>query len=536
LDLVRLCPLGVAALVWEPAAGETRLTVCVKATYALVHGEEAVLAPHQEEATDDASPQATLFVPSDFVPFKPRADVLLVGHARAPGGVPVDSLSVRLRVGDFSKGLRITGDRLWASGPEGMRPGPTAPFVEMPLRYERGVRRGENLVGLDPSPHRQEAGRPLPNIDVTETRTPGFGPLPARWRARLHSLSEPALAWAQGSGAACGPIVSQSLRTAPAPAPPGFDFGFFNVAPRDQQIDVLSSTTTLSLENLVADHPRFETRLPPLTPRVFRVDPRTGRATPVELRCDTLWIDCDRALAVLSWRGATPLDPADAGDAGQVVVLMEGCGQAKRDAEDAAPPPSVAAPVSVAPPPSVAPASVAPPSIPAPAQGAPPPPAARPPSVAPLPRRSPSAAPPPITRPPPMAKPVPVAAPAPQALASALPRMVPDDDETPDPNATTRQVVAAKKEAWPFRPTGTFPSPETVDLPPEPRGPGAPVGPEAVSGPLSGLPFRPTPPAVPEPPAPSAGTPPDPFLEDETETSAPPGLEPESDPPEAAST
>src|SRR5262249_29914196 len=43
----------------------------------------------------DDDPTKSLRYGSDFAPFKPRADVLLVGKAHAPRGTPVSSLPVR---------------------------------------------------------------------------------------------------------------------------------------------------------------------------------------------------------------------------------------------------------------------------------------------------------------------------------------------------------------------------------------------------------------------------------------------------------
>ncbi|HMY20584.1 MAG TPA: DUF2169 domain-containing protein, partial [Polyangium sp.] len=80
------------------------------------------LADVQEEPFDDDGfwdddPQRSLYAPSDLVPVKPRADVLLVGHAFAPGGRPVRSLVARFVVGDVDKRIEVWCDRVfWHQG------------------------------------------------------------------------------------------------------------------------------------------------------------------------------------------------------------------------------------------------------------------------------------------------------------------------------------------------------------------------------------------------------------------------------------
>ncbi|MBK9259442.1 MAG: DUF2169 domain-containing protein [Polyangiaceae bacterium] len=50
-------------------------------------------------------------VPNDVVPYKPRADVLLVGHAYAPDKQPVRSLVTRFVVGAMDKSIEVWCDR-----------------------------------------------------------------------------------------------------------------------------------------------------------------------------------------------------------------------------------------------------------------------------------------------------------------------------------------------------------------------------------------------------------------------------------------
>jgi hypothetical protein len=308
-----LYPFIVSTLAWESRPGQWNLTVCLKATYTLAPGEPA-LAAAQDGSHDDVlfeqARHASLYSPSDFVPFKSRADVLLVGHAHAPGGAAVDGLIVRVRIGALSKALRVTGDRTWVDTPQGPRPSAPRPFSHLPLRYERAWRKGENVAGIPGG----DTARPPANIDVATdegaAETPGFGPLAASWRALQSPRAQETLIW------------SQRLRVALGPAPAGLDPPALNAAPRDQQLPELLPAAPLVLENLHPRFPHLETRLPSIVPRVFHVDAATGQPREVQVRIDTLWIDTDREVFVVSWRGAVPIAaPASTGaGTGRVVV------------------------------------------------------------------------------------------------------------------------------------------------------------------------------------------------------------------------
>jgi hypothetical protein len=318
VEIESLCPFQAAAVLWEPRAGEHRLTVCAKITLALAHGRTATLAPQQipphEDLFWDRNADASLYAPSDYAPQKPRADILLVGHAHAPGGVPVPSLLARLRVGSFVKTLHIEGDRVWNASPEGGRASPSRPFTAMPLRFERAPAGPDNPIGVDPSPQAMRPGWSLPNIYAVGeaapgTIAPGFGPTAPAWRVRRFRHGRDIARWAA------------RIRRESGPAPPSLDLAFFNAAPVDQQVDEIPTGAEVVLENLCPSAPVVATRLPPLAPRAFHVSKKTGLSYEVPLRCDTLWIDGDNALAVLCFRGVAEIQ--DPRSIGRIVVATE---------------------------------------------------------------------------------------------------------------------------------------------------------------------------------------------------------------------
>ncbi len=74
----------------------------------------------------------------------------------------------------------------------------------------------------------------------------------------------------------------------------------------DQELAELRTNERIVLENLHRKHPRLVTSLSGHTPIAFVVDPQSA---PFELRLvpDTLWIDTDRSLCSLTFRGQRPL-------------------------------------------------------------------------------------------------------------------------------------------------------------------------------------------------------------------------------------
>lgn len=313
MDVVSACPLRVASIVWQPEAGPFVLTVAVVVSYTLAPGESLLAttqdAPNEADGHWDDDENRSLHVASDLAPFKPRADVFLVGHAYAPGGEPVPSLMTRLIVGDIDKSIAVYGDRVFTLDGELREP---ARFQRMPLRWERtgGGPHTSNPVGVRAdAPHDGQGMTPLPNLlppgmyvanrgDFIEPI--GYAPLAPSWPGRLSKLHHHGSAW-------------DHHRWSRRPLPRDIDSSYFNAAPPDQQLNELRSNERIVLENLHPDHQRLVTSLKPVVPNA--VVEREGRSPePLRLRCDTLSIDVDRGRCSLTWRGAAPLrHPAEAG-------------------------------------------------------------------------------------------------------------------------------------------------------------------------------------------------------------------------------
>src|SRR6185437_15145144 len=218
---VVLCPFTAGAFLWQAQSGAWTLSACVRGTFSLVHGREAVLADAQEPVTGDRwdgdDPRRGLFAPSDLVPYKPRVDVVLVGSAFAPDQQPVEALVARIAVGPLDKSIGVIGDRAWIDGPDGPEPSAPRPFRSMPLGHERAAKSRANPHGFDLAARPRVGAPALPNLEAADdeiggARTVGFGPVAPAAAARRGLLSAAGWAWADGGGR--------------GPAPEGLDFGF----------------------------------------------------------------------------------------------------------------------------------------------------------------------------------------------------------------------------------------------------------------------------------------------------------------------
>ncbi|XXY48663.1 DUF2169 domain-containing protein [Sorangium sp. So ce269] len=324
MDLVSACALRVAKVNWQPRHGSFAFTVVCKATFEL-QPEVSPLAGAQEPVVPAdvyAGEHGGIALSSDLVPFKKRPEVLVVGHAFAPGGRPVPSLVARLAVGDINKAIQVEGDRYFDAGG---RLGTPEHFARMPLVWERaaggpgtsnpagrslGSGARADICGRIPAPNLLPAGlRLMSRNDLVPPV--GFGPIAPLWPPRAARLQRHAAWWDPG-------------RWHERPLPADIDLDYFNAAPPDQQRSLPFGEEAIYLEHL---HPRFahlSTRLAPVKPAAT-VDHGSSQE-PLQLRCDTLVIDTVRGLAMLVWRAHVVLDRPDR--PGLVVVTGPGAPEA----------------------------------------------------------------------------------------------------------------------------------------------------------------------------------------------------------------
>jgi hypothetical protein len=299
---------AVASVLWRPDARSHALTIVCKATYRL-RPEISPLATEQEPPCAEdhfsrAGSDSSLYAPSDLVPARPRADVVLVGRAYAPGAVPCHRVLTRLVVGAVDKRIEVLAHRYFEPGGR-LCWGP--PFKRMSLWYERaaGGRGTDNPVGIRLGRRRPDGRTYLPNLQPPLAADPApngkipvvsYGPIAPEWPSRRRFRSPEAGSW-------------NTEAWWESPLPPGLDLAFFNAAPLDQQASSLRADQRIVLENLLPTCPILDTRLCGVAPRAV-ARRATGRQERLELRADTLWLDTVRQIATLTWRGRVELGSA----------------------------------------------------------------------------------------------------------------------------------------------------------------------------------------------------------------------------------
>jgi hypothetical protein len=198
---------GTIFLMPDPDGIDSLYTV-VKATF--VPSDPIALADEQvpvsmEQQHYGEPDRTSIRVPSDVSLMKPGTDVLLLGHAYAPGGRPTPQMDVSLKVGPLRKRIRVFGDRMWRTG-LGFSSTRPSPFDTMPLVWERAYGGTDpadetsadmrNPVGLGFSA--PEAEDPdgefwLPNLEDPSNLISGlraspppacFAPVAAHWEPR----------------------------------------------------------------------------------------------------------------------------------------------------------------------------------------------------------------------------------------------------------------------------------------------------------------------------------------------------------------
>jgi hypothetical protein len=240
---------------------------------------------------------------------KPATDVHVRGDAYAPRDKAVTRMDVNIRVGPCAVDLRVWGDRTWTRAG---RPSEPAPFVSMPLVWERaygGVAassterkpafEARNPIGCGLETSAQDAiAKPVPNIE--DPRAPlrqlgdraqpvGVGPIGRDWQPRVGYAGTYDEAWVR--------------QRAPL-WPRDFNERFFCSAPSYLQASPhLSGGEPVALQGLHPDGP-ISFRLPQLrlASRSHFLDDVIDR-TPV---LDGVLIETDVRRLTMYYRAAVP--------------------------------------------------------------------------------------------------------------------------------------------------------------------------------------------------------------------------------------
>lgn len=328
MQLINRTPLAVQLLPTQITSKRFVLLVLIKATLRLRANQNAVIAEAQlplifGDEFNDPEKGGSVKFESDIAPFKPRADIALVGHAYAPGGKPVANMRAALRIGEIKKDVIVIGDRHWLNQGGLAVASKPKPFTRMPLIYERafggidedngGVCQ-ENPFGRGFTADKVKKvrdGLPLPNIEdvnrvisswTDRPRPAGFGFWGKSWQPRAKYLG----------------TYDEKWQEERAPDPPAdFRSDFYNAAHPDLQIKgYLRGDELIEMAGLTPGG-QLRSRLPGLQPVAT-----VNGAEPLKLRLDTLCLIPDELRCYLLWRGFVPVADITAAEVREVAVAL----------------------------------------------------------------------------------------------------------------------------------------------------------------------------------------------------------------------
>jgi hypothetical protein len=308
VGLTRRGPTPCEGFVAFDRDGAEWFVVVAKSTYALVPDgsprlhEEPVPVLVADVYWGEPGKSSTRYE-ADTALCKRRVDVLVNGSAWGSQGRPVTTVVVELSTRDWTKTLQVSGDRRWTKGLGGVRSSPPAPFLQMPLVWERsfggvdersGMMEARNPVGVGFGLSRNNAdGSRLPNIEdvrapqrgLNDTVLPvGLSAVGRSWEPRRQYAGTYDEAWQR--------------RRFPF-LPLDFDERFFQCAPGDQYLDRYVPGEPIALRNM---SPRGDIviRLPPWeTPVYARFGQRREKFAIVP---DSVLIEPDAGRMVLCGR------------------------------------------------------------------------------------------------------------------------------------------------------------------------------------------------------------------------------------------
>ncbi|MCP3874463.1 MAG: DUF2169 domain-containing protein [Desulfobacteraceae bacterium] len=335
MDVINTTNMEIAYILGKIIPPDHSMTIIIKGTFDLRNDAPIALSEEQHPPTgdvfypDDEDMTGAPRYSSDFAYFKPRADLLLAGHCCAPEGRLSSAQNVRFRVGSIEKSLLVVGDRTWKWGFLGSSPSDPEPFSSIELRYENSF----GGHGFDKNPVGKGYGkvtatdgkkkRLIPNIVQNgdhlisprrKLEPAGFGPFAITWPQRRSKL---------------GTYKGDWLKTKWPWFPSDFDWGYYNAAPSDMQVEnYLKGNEPLFFENLHPVYQSYQSKLPGLRVRSFLSvkspeDEGNDMFKEVPMNLDTFWVDMLEEKLILVWRGWIRVQNEELEDVNHLFTVSE---------------------------------------------------------------------------------------------------------------------------------------------------------------------------------------------------------------------
>ena len=277
----------------------------VKATYQYMNGK-LVTAVEQEPLNFSDTcfgevNETPLCYPSDLVPYKPRADVIVIGDAYAPNGDSLLKWDCSVQVGNLSHSVTVTGPRDWEYKKlGGWALGDIEPVSHVPLRYDYA------FGGMHPGPDDAiitDERNPLGLGLIDENHSPRDKPIAApQVLEHRQELTDP---FRKLVPAGIGPIPPAWLPRRPLGGTydqdwvdnvwphwaADYDFAYHNSAARGMNVNgFLRGDERVILTNMHPDMPEIVLDLPS-DPVMAHIVNDEGQRRMVAMACDTLYLD-----------------------------------------------------------------------------------------------------------------------------------------------------------------------------------------------------------------------------------------------------
>lgn len=300
----RLIALPVGVVPWDPE--HERTTIVVKTTYGFdIHADQPQLVLLEEQpalSANEAEP------PIDLVRTKPRADVILVGHAHAPRAV--DRIDARLRlVGQLDLAFSTVGptpiERMPLTAghlrdPDGTIPIP--PVGPMPAREVIPLDEQEDAYGLTNEEKLEQYRAAMAALSAGDWKPwEDAGVEAPRPPVELFDVAPESQPTVEGGALepVPGPMWDDLYRTESI-TERGVQFAAAHLNCRFPEPDAVFELSGL----LPGGHPRRLT----LPGHDVLVIAEASAKYDVSMEIDTVHIDTDRGRVALTWRGQVPED------------------------------------------------------------------------------------------------------------------------------------------------------------------------------------------------------------------------------------
>ncbi|WP_374427063.1 DUF2169 domain-containing protein [Paracoccus sp. (in: a-proteobacteria)] len=304
---------------WKPD-GMKMAVVAARASLVLIDDEIRYRDKQELVLADvfEGDPHRTpMLKPGDLVPFRPSADVTVIGAIHADE--PSTTLRAGISVGAWQKRLLATGPRHWHHD-RGWKLSQVTAVSSVPLDWRLAA--GGRIIGdpdgaVDP---RNPIGTGVIHPDYTSTKLEipapqifsdtapigpgqtappppqGLGPVSPWWEARSIFAGTYDRAWQESHH----PLL-----------PRDFDYRFYQVAPSDSRLQgYLYPGTQIKVQGLLPDSLHLEFSLPDLVP-FAKFSFTDGREVLARLHLDGLHLDLQMGVQFdLTWRAWAPLCPA----------------------------------------------------------------------------------------------------------------------------------------------------------------------------------------------------------------------------------